>query len=51
MGEKVSGKSKVAMMKAAPDMMSVVQAIHLKLAHSTIHPFAIGAMIGPSQAC
>lgn len=36
------------MMKAAPDMISVVQSIHLQLAQSTIQPFAMGAIIGPA---
>lgn len=46
-GEKVSGKKRPAMMKAAPDIISVVQSIHLQLAQSTIQPFAMGAIIGP----
>lgn len=45
--EYVSGRRRAAMMKAAPDMIRVVQSIHLQPAQSTIQPLAMGATIGP----
>lgn len=47
MGEKVSGRNNAEIMEAAPEMISVVQGIHLQPAQSTIQPFAMGATVGP----